>query len=76
MDNISPGDQAAAHSSKKCPECYAYIPNDARICPSCKTRVGKRGGHGMAERSTNWKAYIICIVAWLIFALYVKWAFF
>ena len=62
--------------SKKCPECYEYVPLEAKVCPACKTRLGKVSEHGMAERLTNWKAYILCIVLWLILAIYVKWAFF
>jgi hypothetical protein len=62
--------------SKKCPECYAYVPLEAKVCPSCKLRLGPVGEHGMAERLTNWWGYIVCIALWLFLALYVKWAFF
>jgi RNA polymerase subunit RPABC4/transcription elongation factor Spt4 len=62
--------------SKKCPECYEYIPLESKVCPFCKVRVGKIGKHGMAERLTNWRAYIICITLWIILGIYVKWAFF
>ena len=68
--------EGPGHVTKKCPECYAYIPLGAEVCPSCKTRVGKVGDHGMAERLTNWKAYIICALAWLVLLIYLKWAFF
>lgn len=66
----------ASYASKKCPECYSYVPLGAQVCPSCKIRLGDVGRHGMARRLTNWKAYIFCIIAWLVFALYIKWAFF
>lgn len=69
-------DHDRKYVSKKCPECYEYVPLEAKVCPSCKARLGKVGEHGMAERLTNWKAYIICIALWLILAIYVKWAFF
>lgn len=62
--------------SKKCPECYDYMPLEAKACPSCKVRVGKVGPHGMAERLTDWRAYTICIALWVFLAAYVKWAFF
>ena len=62
--------------SKKCPECYEYMPLEAGKCPSCKARVGRIGASGMAERLTNWPAYAVCLFLWLFFAGYVKWAFF
>jgi hypothetical protein len=34
------------------------------------------GDHGMAERLTNWRGYIVCAVLWIILAVYVRWAFF
>lgn len=65
-----------AYVSKKCPECYEYMPLESKACPFCKVRVGKIGDHGMAERLTNWRAYIICIALWIFLGVYVKWAFF
>jgi len=62
--------------SKKCPECYAYVPLEAKQCPTCKVRLGPVGKHGMAVRLTNWRGYIVCIALWLFLAIYVKWAFF
>jgi ribosomal protein L40E len=62
--------------TKKCPECYAYLPGEAVRCNVCGTRVGKRGKTGMAIKPINWKAYTICLFAWVAFGLYVWWAFF
>jgi RNA polymerase subunit RPABC4/transcription elongation factor Spt4 len=76
MAKSSPPEPRADYASKKCPECYSYVPLKATVCPTCKTRLGEVGRHGMAERVTNWKAYIICIIAWLVFIIYIKWAFF
>jgi hypothetical protein len=76
MTQPSPNISKPDYASKKCPECYSYVPRNARVCPSCKTRLGDLGRHGMAERLTNWKSYIICAVLWLAFIIYVKWAFF
>jgi RNA polymerase subunit RPABC4/transcription elongation factor Spt4 len=76
MAKSSPPSQRVDVSTKKCPECYGYVPVKAEVCPLCKTRLGKVGKHGMAERTTNWKAYILCIIAWLIFFIYIKIAFF
>ena len=76
MDKSAVKDHSSMYPSKKCPECYTYAPLESRICPSCKARLGKVDKHGMASRTTNWKANIICIIAWLIFAIFVKYAFF
>jgi len=64
------------HITKKCPQCYTYIPLKAEICPSCKTRVGKVDRHGMATKRIEWTSYLICFLAWLAFGLYVFFAFF
>ncbi len=76
MTNPPPSSKGVDYSTKKCPECYAYVPVRAEVCPHCKTKIGKVGKHGMAERPTNWKAYILCIIAWLVLALYIRFAFF
>jgi ribosomal protein L40E len=75
MSNTSPIEPERIFVSKKCPECYGYMPLEADRCPSCKTRVGPIGSHGMAQRRTNWRAYIIALIAWILFAVYIKWAF-
>jgi hypothetical protein len=62
--------------SKKCPECYEYMPMHAKICPACKTRVREMDDSGMARRATDWKAYGLAFFAILIFAFYIWWAFF
>lgn len=71
-----PNPVEAIYVTKKCPECYAHVPLNEEVCPSCKARLGKIKKHGMAERPTNWKAYIICILAWILLIVYVRWAFF
>jgi RNA polymerase subunit RPABC4/transcription elongation factor Spt4 len=76
MAKPSPAGKDQLYVSKKCHECYEYVPLDAKACPYCKTRLGKIGPNGMAEKLTDWKGYFICIVLWLILAIYVKWAFF
>ena len=63
------------HVTKKCPECFAYMPRNANACPECKVAVGKVNKHGMASRKTDWKAYGTAIVAWLFFFFYIWWAF-
>jgi hypothetical protein len=61
--------------SKKCPECYDFMPLSAKICPSCKTRVGRIDNTGMARRAFDWKAYSAAFIAILIFIVYIWWAF-
>ena len=61
--------------SKKCPECMEYMSLNAGVCPSCKTPVGKINKNGMASRKTDWKAYATAIAAWIVFIVYIWWAF-
>lgn len=68
-------DETTGFISKKCPECYEYMPLNAEVCKSCKTRVGKVDKHGMATRKTDWKGNVTAIVAWIVFFLYIWWAF-
>jgi transposase-like protein len=68
-------DGKSSNSSKKCPECLTYIPVNVYVCPSCKKRVGKVTGTGMAKKVTDWKAYIMLILAVAAFIFYIWWAF-
>lgn len=61
--------------SKKCPECYDFMPLTAKECPSCKTKVRDVDKTGMARRATDWKAYGAAVVAILVFIIYIWWAF-
>lgn len=61
---------------KRCPECFVNLPVDAKRCYSCKSRVGPVDHHGKAKKPFNWYGYSVCILAWVIFIGYVKWAFF
>jgi hypothetical protein len=77
MGKNRPTDPSApGYVSKKCHECYTYVPLDAQICPSCKVRLGKVGPHGMAGKVTNWKAYLAFIVALVVFLVFCRFAFF
>ena len=66
----------ATYSTKKCPECYTYVPLRTDQCPSCKSRLGGVEKHGMAKRPTDWKSYIVAFIAWLTLGVYIWWAFF
>ena len=76
MAKTSSTDDGPGHVTKKCHECYAYVPLDADVCPYCKARLGKVARHGMAERMTDWKAYIAFAIALLIFLIFCRYAFF
>lgn len=64
-----------SHVTKKCPSCYTHINLDARVCPSCKSKVGMVDRHGMATKRIDWGSYFICALAWITFAVYVWFAF-
>jgi hypothetical protein len=77
MAEKSKGDQNTDfhYSTKRCPECYAYMPLHAGRCPSCNIRVGEVEMHGMAKRCTNWSSYFVALLAIAAFAIYFWWAF-
>jgi predicted amidophosphoribosyltransferase len=61
---------------KRCYNCGVELPFDARLCPNCKIKVGKRDKLGRAKAPVDWKAYTICIVSWFIFGFFIWWGFF
>jgi len=61
---------------KRCPECFVRLPIDARECFSCHTKVGGIDKFGRAKKRGAWISYVICLITWLIFFAYIKWAFF
>jgi len=65
-----------SHITKKCPQCFSYIPLDVLTCPSCKAKVGMVDKHGMASKRTDWGSYISCLIAWAALAFYIWFAFF
>ena len=71
----SAGDPAL-YVSKKCHSCYEYVPLEAERCPMCKVRLGKVGDHGMAEKVTDWQAYLRFAVALIALLIFCKYAFF
>jgi hypothetical protein len=52
------------------------VPIEADVCPECKARLGKVGHHGMANKLTDFKAYIAFIVAFAAFVIFMIYAFF
>jgi uncharacterized paraquat-inducible protein A len=76
MAKSSSKDGGPPHVTKKCHECYTYVPLDAEECPYCKVRLGNVTRHGMARRITDWKAYIAFAIALLFFLVFCRYAFF
>jgi hypothetical protein len=60
---------------KKCPECLAHLPLDAKRCHECNIRVGPVDRHGKAKRTINWIAYLVSAAAWVAFGYFMWWAF-
>ncbi len=64
------------HLTKKCPECYTYLPLEARICTACQAKVGEVDKLGFAGKPVDWLGYLIAAASIIIFAVFMWWAFF
>ncbi|MEJ2168680.1 MAG: hypothetical protein P8X90_24465 [Desulfobacterales bacterium] len=67
---------AGDYLTKKCPNCYTYLPLRARVCTSCNTRVGDVDKLGFAQKPINWWGYLTAAVTIVAFVIFVWWAFF
>jgi hypothetical protein len=67
---------APSHMTKKCPECFAYLRLDAKVCHSCGKSVGAVSPIGLAEKPPNVKGAVMAVVAALAFIVFVWWGFF
>jgi hypothetical protein len=63
------------HLTKKCPQCYVYLPLSARECPSCHSKVGEVDQLGFAAKPFDWKGYLLAVVAIAGFVIFMWWAF-
>ena len=61
--------------TKKCPYCSTYVKLDADRCDACNRRIGPANPYGMAKKPTNFKSYIIAVLAVAVFAAYLVWGF-
>jgi ribosomal protein L40E len=75
-DSTHRSKSASDHTTKKCPNCYAYLPLSARICTSCHARVGDVDKLGFAQKPIDWRAYLLAAVTMAAFAFFIWWAFF
>jgi hypothetical protein len=64
------------HMTKKCPECFTYLPLDSQVCHSCGKNVGPVTRLGLAEKPPNVKGYAVAAAAILAFIAFVWWGFF
>ena len=61
---------------KKCPECFTFLPREAKVCHSCNIKVGEAQKDGIAKRPVDWMSYVTAILAAIIFGVFVWWSFF
>lgn len=67
---------SSGFTTKKCPECYTYLPLHTNKCPSCNTKLGEVNKLGFATRPFDWSGYIIAILSIVGFVVFVWWGFF
>ena len=67
---------SSQHLTKKCPECYTYLPLSAQVCNSCNAKVGPVDKLGFAEKPFDWRGYLLAILSIVGFAIFVWWGFF
>jgi hypothetical protein len=64
------------HLTKKCPNCYTYLPLSAQVCTSCHAKVGEVDKLGFAAKPFDWKGYLLAVVTVAGFVVFMWWAFF
>jgi hypothetical protein len=64
------------HLTKKCPECYAYLPLHAQVCAACGAKVGEVDKLGFAQRPIDWWGYLLALISIAGFVTFMWWAFF
>ena len=62
--------------SKKCPECFTYLPLNTKKCPECNTKLGEVNKLGFATRPFDWSGYLIAILSIIGVVVFVWWGFF
>ena len=64
------------HLTKKCPNCYTYLPLHTQVCTACKAKVGDVDKLGFAEKPFDWWGYLLAFVTIVGFGVFMWWAFF
>ena len=62
--------------SKKCPECFTYLPLNTKKCPECKTKLGDVNKLGFATRPFDWAGYLIAVLSIVGLIVFIWWGFF
>jgi hypothetical protein len=75
-DKTAKDQPRSVHMTKKCPECFTYLPLDAKVCQSCGKSVGPVTRVGLAEKPPSFKGYAVAAIAILAFVGFVWWGFF
>lgn len=74
-DDYRRGSGSYGFVTKKCPECFAYLPLQTTRCPACNTKIGDVDKLGFARRPTNWWGYLIAIISIVGFCWFIWWGF-
>ena len=64
------------YATKKCPDCYAHLPLNAKQCHACNAKVGNVDRLGFAEKPVDWLGYLVAGISIIVFAVFMWWAFF
>lgn len=56
--------------TKVCPYCSTHLLNSATACSYCKKKVGPVNKQGIAEKPTDWKAYLAFGISWGVLFVY------
>ena len=62
-------------STKKCPECFTYLPINATVCDSCNIKVGPADDGGIAKKPTDWKSYIVAFLGFVMLVIFIWYSF-
>jgi hypothetical protein len=63
------------HMTKKCPECFTYLPLKATHCDNCGKRVGEVDKLGFAAKPFDWRGYFFAFAAIAGFVAFIWWGF-
>jgi predicted amidophosphoribosyltransferase len=72
----SPKQKKIEYTTKKCPDCYAHLPLNVKVCHACQAKVGDVDKLGFAEKPVDWKGYVAAAIAIIVFTAFMWWGFF
>ena len=64
------------YMTKKCPQCYAHLQLQAKVCTSCRAKVGNVDKLGFARKPFDWLGYLTAGISIVGFSIFIWWAFF